>query len=179
MQMARLMHHRCGGGNVRNRRLNNLAVGFTLAIFTAACSSARGNEETGDGATGGSGDTVTIAGCLSGTQDGRFALTAAPDATGAAAGRAVAGDERETHSYILTGGDNLQQHVGKRVEVTGTVSGSERQVEHDAEKKTDVPNATGGSEQPQVKTTEEVEVAVRNLQVREVRPVAGECTLTR
>jgi hypothetical protein len=163
---------------VRNRTLNSLAVGFTLAILAAACSSARGSEERGEGADGGSGDTVTIAGCLSGTQDGRFALTAAPDATGALSGRAVAGDERETHSYILTGGDNLQQHIGKRVEVTGTVSGDERQVEHDAQKKTDVPNATGGSEQPAVKTTEEVEVAVRTLQVRDVRPVAGDCTLT-
>lgn len=163
---------------MRNNTVVNLAWGFTFAALTAGCSAARGNEEAGDDRASGSGDTVTIAGCLSGTPDGRFALTAAPDAAGAAAGRAVAGDERETHSYILTGGDNLQQHVGRRVEVVGTVSGAGRQVEHDAKKETEVPNATGGNEQPKVKTTEEVEVQVRTMQVREVRPVAGECSLT-
>lgn len=158
--------------------LFNVALGCTLAI-AVACSSARGSEEADEDRDGGSGDTVTVAGCLSGTQDGRFALTAAPDATGAAAGRAVAGDERETHSYILTGGDNLQQHIGRRVEVVGTMAGDGRQIEHDARKQADVPNATGGSEQPSVTTTEEVEVQVRTLQVRDVRPIAGECTLTK
>ena len=160
------------------RRLINLALGFTLAISAAACSSARGNEERSEAAASGSGDTVTIAGCLSGTQDGRFALTAAPDATAAIAGRAVAGDERETHSYILIGGENLQQYIGRRVEVVGTNEGGSRQVEHDAKAKAEVPNATGGDERPTVKTTEEVEVQVRQFNVREVRPVAGDCSLT-
>ena len=163
---------------MRNGNTLCLAVGFTLAIFGAACSSARGSEDPKDARASGSGDSVTIAGCLSGTQDGRFALTAAPDAIAATAGRAVAGDERETHSYILIGGDNLQQHIGKRVEVIGTVSGGSQQVEHDAKAKAEVPNATGGDEKPTVKTTEEIEVQVRQLNVREVRPVAGECTLT-
>jgi hypothetical protein len=52
-------------------------------------------------------------------------------------------------------------------------------VDHDAQVKAEVPNATGGDEKPTVKTTEEVEVQVRQLNVREVRPVAGDCTLTR
>lgn len=162
---------------MRKQTLINLALGFTLAS-AAACSSARGNEDRDDTRAGGSGDTVTIAGCLNGSPDGRFALTAATDAAGAVAGRAVMGDERETHSYILTGGDNLQQYLGRRVEVVGTVMGGEREIEHDARKKTDVPNATGGDEKPAVKTTEEIEVEVRTLQVREVRPVAGDCKLT-
>ena len=160
-------------------RLINLALGLTLVTFGTACSSARGNEEGTEARASGSGDGVTVAGCLSGTPDGRFALTAAPDATAAIAGRSVAGDERETHSYILVGGDNLQQHVGKRVEVTGTVAGGSTQVEHDAKAKAEVPNATGGDEKPTVRTTEEVEVQVRQLNVREVRSVAGDCTLPR
>lgn len=169
---------------MRKRTLINLTTGFTLVMFFAlvmfgtACSSARGNEERSEAAASGSGDTVTIAGCLNGTPDGRFALTAAPDAIAATAGRAVAGDERETHSYILVGGDNLQQYIGRRVEVVGTQSGSSRQVEHDARTKAEVPNATGGDDKPTVKTTEEVEVQVRQLTVREVRPVAGDCKLT-
>jgi len=163
---------------VRNGTLLSLGLGLTLVIASAACSSARGSDERADPAASGSGDTVTISGCLNGNLDGRFALTAAPDAVAATAGRAVAGDERETHSYILIGGDNLQQHIGRRVEVSGTVSGSERQVEHDGKMKAEVPNATGGDEKPTVKTTEEVEVQVRQLTVREVRPVAGDCKLT-
>jgi hypothetical protein len=163
---------------VRNGTLLSLGISLTLVIAGAACSSARGNEERSDAAASASGDSVTISGCLSGTQDGRFALTAMPDAAAAIAGRSVAGDERETHSYILVGGENLQQHIGRRVEVVGTVSDSQRQIEHDGGRKAEVPNATGGDERPSVKTTEEVEVQVRQLTVREVRAVAGDCRLT-
>jgi hypothetical protein len=162
---------------VRNGQLITLVLGANLAVFGAACSSASGNEERGGMAGSGSGDEVTVTGCLSGT-DGRFALTATPDATGSIAGRAVAGDERETHSYILAGSANLQEHVGKRVQVIGTVEGGSKQVEHEAEKKNVEPNATGGDEKPTVKTSEDVEVQVRQLNVREVRSVAGDCQLT-
>lgn len=161
-----------------NKGLINLALSLTLAIGATACSSTRGDDDRDEAAASGSGDTVTIAGCLNGTPDNRFALTSNTDAVGAIAGRSVAGDERETHSYILIGGDNLQQHIGKRVEVTGTLSGGSSQVEHDAKAKAEVPNATGGDDKPTVRTTEEVEVQVRQLNVREVRPVAGDCALT-
>ena len=162
---------------MRNGTLINLVLGLNLAIAGLACSSARGNEEPGDARSSGSGDEVTIAGCLSGT-DGRFALTAAPDAAVAIAGRAVAGNERETHSYVLVGGNNLQQHLGKRVEVTGTIIGEEKDIEHEAEKKTEQPDATGSGDRPTVKTQEEVEVEVRQLNVRDVRAVSGDCQLT-
>ena len=162
---------------MRNGRLIILMLGANLALFGAACSSASGNEERADANASGSGDEVSITGCLSGT-DGRFALTATPDATGAIAGRAVAGDERETHSYILTGTADLQPHIGKRVEVTGTVEGGKKEIEHDAKKKQVEPNATGGDEKPTVRTQEEVEVQVRQLNVRNVRAVGGDCSLT-
>jgi hypothetical protein len=162
---------------VRNGRLITLVLGANLAIFGAACSSASGNEEETDARRSGSGDEVTIAGCLSGSE-GRFALTAAPGPAVAIAGRAVAGDERETHSYVLVGGNNLQQHLGKRVEVVGTIEGGSRQVEHEAEKKQVEPDATGSGDQPTVKTEEEVEVQVQQLHVRDVRAVPGDCSLT-
>lgn len=162
---------------MRNGTLINLVLGLNLAIAGAACSSARGSEERGDARPSGSGDEVTIAGCLSGA-DGRFALTAAPDASAAVAGRAVAGDERETHSYVLIGGNNLQEHLGKRVEVTGTIVGKGKDIEHDAEKKTEQPDATGSGDKPTVTTQEDVEVEVRQLNVRDVRAVAGNCQLT-
>ena len=162
---------------MRNGTLINLVLGLNLAIAGAACSSARGNEDPRDAAASGSGDKVTIAGCLSGA-DGRFALTAAPDAGAAIAGRAVTGDERETYSYVLIGGNNLQEHIGKRVEVTGTIVGSAKDIEHEATKKTEQPDATGSGDKPTVKTQEDVEVEVRQLNVREVRAAAGNCQLT-
>jgi hypothetical protein len=38
-------------------------------------------------------------------------------------------NERDTHSYVLVGGDNLQAHLGKRVEVVGTLSGKSQDME--------------------------------------------------
>ena len=162
---------------MRNGTLLCMAAVLNIVAAGAACSSARGDEESAGARDSGSGDRVTIAGCLSG-QDGRFALTAAPDPTAAAAGRAVAGDERATHSYVLVGGENLMAMVGKRVEVTGTVAGRGREIEHDAKKETEQPNATGGKERPTVETKEEVEVEYRQLHVQQVRQLAESCTLT-
>ncbi len=160
---------------MRKGTLIVLAVALNVAIAGAACSSARGNESGDEARASGSGDAVTIAGCLTG-QDGNFVLTAAPDAAGAVAARAV-GDERETRSYVLSGGTNLQEHLGKRVEVVGTIEGGAGRIDHDASKKTTAAAPTGG-DTPTVATKEEVEIEARRLSVREVRPVAGTCQLT-
>ena len=135
----------------------NLAIGV-------ACSNIRGEE------------TVTIAGCLSADQDGRFALTAAPDAAVATAARAM-DNERDTHSYVLVGGDNLQAHLGKRVEVVGTLSGKTKDFEREATTKTEAPPATSGADTPTVKTTEDIDMEVRQLNVRAVREVAPTCAV--
>ena len=164
---------------MRKGTLLSVAAALNMAIAGAACSSARGNEDAAGTPSSGSGDAVVIAGCLSGTQDGRFALTAAPGPTASVAARSIAGDERETQSYVLVGGDNLQAMIGKRVEVTGTVAGREGEIEHDAKKETEQPNATGGDERPTVETKEEIEVEYRQLHVQQVKEVAGECSLTR
>ena len=160
---------------MKKRTLICAAAALNLAI-AVACSSARGDEPTAGDRDSSSGDTVTIAGCLSGTSDGRFALTAAPDAAVATAARAM-DDERDTHAYVLVGGDNLQAHLGKRVEVVGTLEGKTREMEQESEKKTEQPSATGGSETPTVKTTEDIDMEVRQLNVREVRDVAPTCTV--
>jgi hypothetical protein len=159
---------------VKNRTLICAAAALNLAI-AAACSSARGDEpKAGDGASG-SGDTVTIAGCLSTGADGRFALTAAPDAAVATAARAM-DNERDTHSYVLVGGDNLQAHLGRRVEVVGTLSGKTQDFEREATRKTESAPAEG-SATPTVKTKEDIDMEVRQLNVREVRDVAPTCVV--
>jgi hypothetical protein len=161
---------------VEKRTLICAAAALNLAI-AVACSSARGDEPRGDDGASGSGDSVTIAGCLTGTPDGRFALTAAPDAAVATTARAM-DNERDTHSYVLIGGDNLQAHLGKRVEVVGTITGKKQEMEQETSKKTEAAPATTGGDTPTVKTSEDIDVEVRQLNVREVRALAPTCVVT-
>jgi hypothetical protein len=160
---------------VEKRTLICAAAALNLA-FAVACSSARGDEPKAGDRASGSGDTVTIAGCLTAGEDGRFALTAAPDAAVATAARAM-DNERDTHSYVLVGGDNLQAHLGKRVEVVGTLSGKTQDFEREATKKTEAAPATTGGDTPTVKTKEDIDLEVRQLNVREVRDVAPTCVV--
>jgi hypothetical protein len=148
---------------VEKRTLICAAAALNLAIGVA-CSNIRGE------------DTVTITGCLSTADDGRFALTAAPDAGVSTAARAM-DNERDTHSYVLIGGDDLRAHLGKRVEVTGTLTGKTRDMEQETSKKTEAAPATAGGDTPTVKTTEDIDVEVRQLNVRQVRDVAPTCVV--
>ena len=149
---------------MEKRTLICAAAALNLAIGVA-CSNARGEE------------TVTIAGCLSTADDGRFALTAAPDAAVSTTARAM-DNERDTHAYVLVGGTDLQAHLGKRVEVTGTLSGKTREMEQESSKKTSAAPAESGGDTPTVKTTEDIDVEVRQLTVREVRDVAPTCAVS-
>lgn len=159
---------------MKKRTLICAAAALNLAI-AAACSSARGDEPKAGDRSSSSGDTVTIAGCLSAGADGRFALTAAPDAAVATTARAM-DNERDTHSYVLVGGDNLQAHLGKRVEVVGTLMGKTQDFEREATKKTESTPETG-KDTPTVKTKEDIDLEVRQLNVREVRDVAPTCVV--
>ena len=158
----------------------NLIYAAAPLIFTlaAGCSAISGEKKDSNGATG-SGDATTVTGCLSTDANGRYALTAAPDATGAMASRMVDDNDRDTKSYVLMGGENLQAHLGKKVEITGTVSGKTLDMEHKAGNETAQPPATGGDHnQPTVKTQEEIDLEARQLTVQTIRDVAGSCTVT-
>ena len=154
-----------------NRTPILVTLSVSMALVSAACSSdrARSNAKAG-------GEQVTVAGCLSGGPDGRLVLTAAPDPGVTAPARAGMGD-RDTHSYVLVGGSNLQQHIGKRVEVKGTLVGRQQELERDSKNEAQAPAATGtsGRETPTVKTKEEIDLEVRQLTVSDVREVAPSC----
>lgn len=151
----------------------------TIAVSGAACSSTRGEERDKVEAVKGSGDTVTIAGCLSTDSQGRYALTAAPDAAASTLAARSMELERDTHAYVLNGGNDLQSHLGKRVEVTGTVEGKKIEYENTDKTKTEQPPASGGDHnQPVVKTRESVDLEARQMNVQSVRDVAGECKVT-
>ncbi len=161
---------------MEKRTLICVAAAVNLAIAGAACSSTRGEESREAGRDSGSGDAVSIAGCLTSAPDGRFALTAAPDAAVATAARAM-DNERDTHTYMLVGGDNLGAHLGKRVEVSGTLIGEARDMEQEASRKTTAPPATAGGDTPTVKTTEDIDMKIRQLNVREVKELAPTCVI--
>jgi len=86
-------------------------------------------------------------------------------------------NERDTHTYVLIGGDNLQAHLGKRVEVTGTLTGKKQDMEQESSQKTEAAPAAGGGDTPTVKTTEHIDMTARQLKVRDVREVAPTCSV--
>lgn len=165
------------------RALVYVATSLSLALAGVACSPARADraDPTATAATppASDRDTVKIEGCLSGGDQGRLVLTAAPDPVATTVARAGAGD-RDTHSYVLVGGDNLQSHIGKRVEVTGTLIGKPQEVEQETKRESQSPSAPGNREQTAtVKTTEAVDIEIRQLQVAGVRELAATCQVTR
>jgi hypothetical protein len=159
-------------------------VSLSLVLAGAACSNYSAEERATPAASGerplaGGGDMVKVEGCLSGAPDGRVVVTAAPDPLGSAVARAGVDRDRDTNSYVLVGGESLQSHIGKRVEVTGTLIGKTQEVEQEAKRETQSAPATAGSDKtPTVKTSETVDLEVRQLQVAGVRDLAPTCQIT-
>lgn len=103
-------------------------------------------------------------------------LTAAPDAAVATAARIGMGGDRETHSYVLIGGDNLQAHIGKRVEVAGTLVGDTEDLELKTKEKSEsTPSSSNPDKTPTVTTKAEVDVEIRQLTVANVRELSSVC----
>jgi hypothetical protein len=121
---------------------------------------------------------VTVAGCLSGGPDGRYVLTAAPDKGVTTAARPGMG-ERDTYSYVLVGGTNLQEYVGARVEVSGTLAGRSQELEKEArtEGQARPTGTSGAAEQPKVETKAEIDVEIRQLSVSAIRQLDPTCKL--
>ena len=179
--MAHLLHGlRLEDFTVSNRTPIVMAASLFMTLAGAACSSDRANDRnaaTGNDANRpGNRDQVTIAGCLNGGPDGRLVLTAAPDPGVTAAARPGMG-ERDTNSYVLVGGNNLQQHIGKRVEVSGSLVGRQEELERQTKTESQSPAATGtsGRDTPTVATKEEVDLEVRQLNVSNVRELSPTC----
>jgi hypothetical protein len=61
--------------------------------------------------------------------------------------------------------------------VIGTLSGQKQDLAQQDSQKTTSASAVGGRETPTVKTKEEVDLEVRQLNVREVRDIAPTCVI--
>jgi hypothetical protein len=110
---------------------------------------------------------VTVSGCLkSGASENTYVLSAARTA-----------GSQDTATYELQGSPstNFQEHVGQRVEVSGTI---ESQQEFAARTKSvageeDRPTGTSGT--PTVVTKAEIDI--RRLSVSEIRSLAEKCDI--
>lgn len=103
-----------------------------------------------------------VQGCLrAGEAAGTFVLTARAADTGMTAA-----------TYQLLGADSLREHVGKRVEVTGTiVSGQIATAQGATLPAEDRAKGTAGT--PTVQATTKIDL--KRLQVTSVTPVADDC----
>jgi hypothetical protein len=156
--------------------LRRASVALAVCTVSYAAIGCSPDRTTPDGTARLDKDPVTIEGCLTTGEDGRAVLTAAPDQGVSTAARAGTGD-RDTHTYVLVGGENLQANVGKRVEITGRVSEDRAQVEHEGKDDATRTSATRPGEDARVRSTEEVDLQIRQLVVESMREVAPTCQL--
>ena len=107
---------------------------------------------------------TTVTGCLrAGDAANTYVLTAS---------RAEDGVNPATYQITGTGGANLQDHVGDRVEVTGTLTEQQHVATSEAATKAD-EKARGTTGTPTVQTS--TQLAVRRLEVTGVKALGGEC----
>lgn len=107
---------------------------------------------------------ATLTGCLRAGEAGNtFVLTSSATTDGSVPA---------TYQLEGSGGANLNDHIGKRVEVTGIIAEQQHVATTESAKPAD-EKATGTAGTPTVQTG--TQLALRTLQVKQVRPVAGSC----
>jgi hypothetical protein len=111
---------------------------------------------------------MTVAGCLkAGEAAGTYVLTAAR----------TAGGTGETATYQLVGPQaaNLQDHVGRQVEVSGTMQAQQEIASTAPAQPAPNERATGTAGTPTVQTRTEVDI--RRLSLASVKPLGEKCEM--
>lgn len=146
----------------------SIAALALLAATSAACS--RGDETQAPTAQSTTQSTqplnrpTTVIGCLrAGDAANTFVLTTTQTENGV---------NPATYQLAGTAGVNLQDHVGRRVEVSGTLTEQQHIATTDAPTRAD-EKAQGTSGTPTVQTG--TQLAVRRLEVSGVKAAGGEC----
>lgn len=145
------------------------AVGvLAFAIGAAACGGDRGRDVGGDEKTAEVRPAaITEMGCLTARGD-RFVLTNLERGEG----------EATTETFQLVGNhEELRQHVGKQVRVTGEAEPPRVAVVQESTPPGDPkPQGTVGTRDPKVSTQSETRVESRELTVSSVQPTGAACT---
>ena len=120
-------------------------------------------------------DRIEVIGCLTGNPAvNQFVVTANADTMTSLANRAADG-KAETFSYVLEGGSNLPEHIGKEVIVKGKIAGDPHVVSMER-KEDEVVKATPKTETAaEVALTQEVELKVTPLRVESLNPTGASC----
>ena len=116
---------------------------------------------------------LTVIGCLqTGAQANQFVLAATADPIAKGVAVATSGSVPNV-TYVLSGGTNLAEHVGHRVEVTGRTSGRAQKAESvdSSVKRERVPDKPD----PKVETKEKATIEMRDLQIESLKMVSTSC----
>jgi hypothetical protein len=107
---------------------------------------------------------ATLTGCLrAGEAANTFVLTASATSDGATPA---------TYHLEGSGGTNLKDHVGRRIEVNGLIADQQHVATREASQPAD-QKATGTSGTPTVQTG--TQLALRTIQVKTIRPLQEAC----
>jgi hypothetical protein len=116
---------------------------------------------------------ITVVGCLQkGAQPNQYVLSATTDPLAKGVAVATSGAVPNV-TYVLSGGTNLGEHVGHRVEIAGRTSGDARKaVAADSSvKRVEVPDKPD----PKVETKEKATIEMRDLQIESLKMVSTSC----
>lgn len=150
-------------------KIGAVALTVVVAGATGACNRAGDSEEpkVPEAQTQSAPQAVnqpeTVSGCLrAGDASDTFVLTTT---------RSKDREEPATYHLVGSGGVNLQEHVGHRIEVSGVLSAQQqatsRSLDNSAER------ATGTAGTPTVSTRTEIDI--KRLEVTSVRPLGESC----
>lgn len=152
--------------------MSTISRSFVAAVMAAACAAGACSSEpeapvaqSQTRSTQQLNTQATLTGCLrAGEAANTYVLTAS----------AATNDGSVPATYQLDGANaaNLTDHVGKRVEVTGVIAEQQHVATTEPAQPAD-DKATGTSGTPTVQTS--TQLALRRVQVQQVRPVAGSC----
>jgi hypothetical protein len=138
-----------------------------------------------------SGNLISFRGCLAAGSNNAFTLTAAAPAmseapTGTTATTPAGTKVTKTITYTLTGGtpDALKPHVGHTVAITGVEAAPQMTTGTRDTSKGASPQGTSGSgasaaAKPNVETTAQTQLVVRQLSVNAVKMVSATCSLAK
>jgi hypothetical protein len=153
----------------RHRVVSSFLCAVTATAFlSAACK--RGESpvppaEVRSQATQAVNQPTTISGCLkAGEASDTFVLTAA---------QTQGSGETATYQLVPPAGMDLRDHVGRQVEVSGTVNAKQELTSRSSAQPAD--RATGTSGTPKVETRTEVEI--KRLEVSAVKPLGTRCDM--
>ena len=123
------------------------------------------------------GREMTVIGCLTqGSQPNTFHLTNRPDKLASELAVGTKG-EVPTVTYELVGGSDLAAHLGHKMEVTGRLDPNVRADAEHEKRTTSTTESSSDKNAPKTKveTTEDVEITVRRLHVKNAKMVSKDC----